>query len=129
MSIEFLTYDDVIQIHAHQIATYGGDPGLRDSGLLMSALAMPSSGFSGDYFHAFPAEMAAAYLFHLAKNHPFVDGNKRVGLAAALTFLKLNHIDLIAQPIELEDLTLAVACGNLDKAGIAEFFRSHTQSR
>lgn len=127
MKIRFLTLDDAIQIHEHQIATYGGDPGLRDSGLLASALAMPEAGFDGEYFHEFPSEMAATYLFHLTKNHPFVDGNKRIGLAAALTFLKLNRIELVAMPKELEDLTLAVAKGELDKPAITEFFRTHTK--
>lgn len=125
MTISFLTIDDALQIHEHQITRYGGDTGIRDLGLLESALAMPQSGVGGECFHSFPAEMAK-YLFHLVKNHPFVDGNKRIGLAAALTFLKLNDLTHLATQDEVQAMTLATACGELDKPAIAEFFRRHT---
>jgi death-on-curing protein len=86
----FLTVDDIIESHQNQIDTYGGSYGIRDIGLLESAIAQPEASFSGQYVHADIFEMAAAYLYHLVMNHPFVDGNKRVGLEAALVFLEIN---------------------------------------
>lgn len=79
----FLSFEDVIEIHRDQIVRYGGASGVRDIGLLQSAVLMPLAQFEGKFLHKDLFEMAAAYLFHLAKNHPFVDGNKRVGLVAA----------------------------------------------
>ena len=86
----FLTLDEVLGIHADQIRRYGGSSGLRDLGLLQSALAMPETTFEGEFLHGTVFEMAAAYLFHVARNHPFVDGNKRTALMCALVFLGLN---------------------------------------
>ena len=77
--IEFLTLDDVLESHREQIRVYGGSEGLRDLGLLESAIAQPPAGFGGVPLHRDLYEMAAAYLFHLVQNHPFIDGNKRVG--------------------------------------------------
>lgn len=120
----FLTVDDVITIHARVIEEFGGDVGLRDRGLLESAVAMPQSMFSGDYLHGEISEMAAAYHYHLCSNHPFVDGNKRVALAASEVFLVANGFELNANDDELEDLTLGVAGGGVSKAEVAEFFAS-----
>ncbi len=119
----FLTLDEVLALHADQIARYGGRPGLRDLGLLESALAMPRATFGRVYLHPSLPEMAAAYLFHLAGNHPFVDGNKRVGLAAAIAFLDLNGLWLEADPDELAELVLRTARGEASKAELAEFIR------
>ena len=125
MSIIFLTSDDVLDLHADQIAAFGGSAGVRDLGLLQSAVAMPQSGFSGQFAHEFPHEMAAAYLFHIAANHPFVDGNKRTGLAAALLFLEVNDHTLVADKTSVGDMVLAVAAGTLDKQGVIDFFKAH----
>lgn len=122
----FLETEEVLAIHADQIARHGGTSGVRDMGLLESALAMPRAGMGGQYFHTDVHEMGAAYLFHLVKNHPFLDGNKRVGLATALVFLEMNGIWIRATNPSLVDLTLDVAEGKLDKARIAEFFRKHS---
>ncbi|HEY2584127.1 MAG TPA: type II toxin-antitoxin system death-on-curing family toxin [Tepidisphaeraceae bacterium] len=124
----FLTLDHVRRLHARQIDRFGGDPGIRDIDLIESAIAQPQAGGYGVYYHKDVAEMAAAYLFHLVSNHGFVDGNKRVGAAAALVFLELNGADTDAiDENELEALTLAVAAGDCkDKAQIAEFFRRYT---
>jgi len=119
----FLTLDEVLALHADQIARYGGRPGLRDLGLLESALAMPRTTYGRVYLHPSLPEMAAAYLFHLAGNHPFVDGNKRVGLAAAIAFLGLNGLWLEADPDELAELVLRTARGEASKAELAEFIR------
>ena len=121
----FLSTELVQRIHEDQIRRYGGSPGVRDMGLLESAVAMPQAGSGGEYFHTDLFEMAAAYLFHLVKNHPFVDGNKRVGAMAAYAFLELNGKVLDAPEKEFGDLVLAVAEGKLAKSGIAEFLRKH----
>ncbi len=123
----FLTLDEVLALHADQIERYGGSAGLRDAALLESALAAPQATFDGAYLHSSLPEMAAAYLFHLVKNHPFVDGNKRIGLAAALAFLGLNGLWLEADPDALADLVVAVASGQADKAELAVFLKRHLQ--
>jgi death on curing protein len=123
----FLTLDEVLALQADQLERYGGDPGLRDVGLLESALAMPRATFGGAYLHGSLPEMAAAYLFHLVGNHPFVDANKRVGLAAAIAFLGLNGLWLEAEPDELAELVLRVARGAATKAEVAEFVRGHVR--
>lgn len=122
---EFLTLDDVLESHAEQIAQYGGIEGVRDIGLLESALAQPESMFGGQYLHADIFAMAAAYMFHLTKNHPFMDGNKRVGLESALVFLEINGHTVDASDEELVDLTLSAASGQSTKQRIADFFRTH----
>ncbi len=96
MKLRFLTAERVKQLHADAIKNYGGSEGLREPGMLDSAIAMPKAGYGGDYLHEDVFEMAAAYLYHLVQNHPFIDGNKRVGLDAALVFLKLNGTEVIA---------------------------------
>ncbi len=125
MSPTFLTLDDVLEIHRDQLARYGGAAGVRDLGLLQSAVAQPRATFGGQFLHADLFEMAATYLFHLVQNHPFVDGNKRVGAVAALVFLRLNDQDVQATNLELESLVLSIAQGKADKAAIATFIRDH----
>ena len=124
----FLGLEEALAIHQDQIERYGGRPGIRDMGLLQSALAMPRAGSGGQYFHADLYEMAAAYLFHIVKNHPFVDGNKRVGAMAAFIFLELNGIPLKASGAAFEKLVLSVAGEGSYKAVIAGFFRKHAKA-
>ena len=121
----FLTLDDIIESHQNQIDTYGGSHGIRDIGLLESAIAQPEASFGGEYLHADIFEMAAAYVYHLVMNHPFVDGNKRVGLEAALISLEMNNENLNASDEELVDLVLKTTAGQIGKRQIAEFFQSH----
>jgi death-on-curing protein len=123
----FLTLDEALAIHAHQIACYGGALGIRDQGLLESALAMPAATFAGEDMHPSLPERAAAYMFHLVKNHPFVDGNKRVGLACGLAFLRLNGIRVRATDDDLVDIVLGAAEGRRSKADIAVFFRERSK--
>jgi len=123
--ILFLTLDEALLLHHEQIERYGGDPSVRDLGLLQSALAMPQAGFGGQYLHGFPTEMAAAYLFHVVRNHAFVDGNKRTGLAAALAFLKLNNVKYTFKKKAIEELVLSVASGATDKPEVIAYFRKH----
>lgn len=122
---EFLTVEDVIEIHADQIRRYGGTLGIRDVELLQSAIGMPRSGFGDRYFHVDLFEMAAAYLYHLVQNHPFMDGNKRTGAMVAFVFMKLNGLTLVADEEKLETLVLDAAQGKADKNVIAQFFRLH----
>jgi death-on-curing protein len=119
----FLTREEVLEIHALQLARYGGGAGLRDPGLLESALAQPEATFGGQYVHQDLWEMAAAYLFHLVSNHPFVDGNKRVGLLAALVFLDLNGVSLTQGSEELYTLTMSVAAGSMQKDAVTAALR------
>ena len=121
----FLSVDVVLQIHQRAIEEFGGDPGLRDRGLLESAVAMPHAAFAGNYLHADLAEKAAAYHFHLCANHPFIDGNKRVAVAAAEIFLLVNGFELGAGDDELEEITLGIASGRLSKEQVIEFFVQH----
>jgi death-on-curing protein len=123
----FLTFDEVLAIHAHQIDHYGGSLGIRDCGLLESALAMPEASFGNEELHATVHEKAAAYLFHIVKNHPFVDGNKRVGLAVSLVFLALNGARIAASDEELVELVLGVAEGRLGKSEVAVFLKEHAR--
>lgn len=120
---EFLTVDDVLAIHAHQIARFGGSPGLRDAGLLESAVAQAQASFGGVYVHADLFEMAAAYHFHLVQNHAFVDGNKRIGLAVALVFLDLNGVGITNGTEALYALTMAAARGEVSRDEIAATLR------
>ena len=121
----FLELDDVLALHADQVRRYGGTGGIRDLGLLQSALAMPQASFDRQFLHGSLHEMAAAYLFHLVQNHPFLDGNKRIGLAAAIAFLGLNDLWLECGEEELADFVLRVARGELQKPDVAVFIRAH----
>jgi death-on-curing protein len=124
----FLSVEDVIEVHADQIERYGGSLGVRDVELLRSAVGMPEAGFGDQYLHADLFEMAAAYLYHIVQNHPFVDGNKRTGTMAAFVFLKLNGLTLDADESVFEPLVLKSAQGQIDKPAIADFFRKHSRS-
>jgi death on curing protein len=124
----FLTLDEVVAIHRDQIVRYGGSEGIRDWALLQSAVAMPAAGVGGQFFHEDLCEMAAAYLFHLVQNHPFIDGNKRVGAVAAFVFLALNDACLTADQDRYAELVLAVARGETPKSAIAEFLRKHVHA-
>src|SRR5205823_706365 len=110
-----------------RIERYGGTLGIRDVRLLESALAMPQAQFSGQFLHGSVEEMAAACLFHIAQNHPFLDGNKRAALGAAIAFLGLNNFWLEAPDKQLQELVLRIAQGELTKAEIAVFLKAHLQ--
>jgi death-on-curing protein len=94
---------------------FGGDPAVRDRGLLESAVALPASQFGGEYLHGGIPEMGSAYLFHICRNHAFVDGNKRTALTTAEMFVLLNGMRLVATNEELEELTFGVAASEIAK--------------
>lgn len=120
----FLDLERVVRLHSSLIEAYGGAPGLRDVGLLHSALAVPQASFGGKLLHRDLFEMAAAYLYHIVQNHPFIDGNKRTGAAAGLIFLAMNDVSLEADEEGLVEITLRVAAGTAGKSDAEEFFRS-----
>ena len=128
MTPEFLTVEDVLEIHALQVERFGGSVGVRDQGLLESAVAQPQMTFGGEFVHADLFAMAAAYLFHLVQGHAFVDGNKRVGLLAALVFLDINGISIERESETLYELTLAVAEGRAGKEEVASVLRRVAES-
>ncbi len=115
-------------IHADQVSRYGGSGQVRDRGLLESAVAMPKAGVGGRYVHSDLFEMAAAYLYHILMDHPFVDGNKRTGTVCALAFLRLNGIQVQLDNRSLVDFVLAVAQGQKNKHQIARFLKQHSVS-
>ncbi len=123
MSPVFLGLWEVIRIHQDQLERYGGERGIRDTASLASAVAVPQAGTDEGYLHGDIFEMAAAYLFHIMRNHPFLDGNKRTGAVAAIVFLQVNDERIEAPEAELEALVRKVAEGTAGKPEIAEFFR------
>jgi death on curing protein len=111
-----LSVEIVREIHAEAIARFGGLSGVRDVALLESAVAAPQASFGGKSPYSDLAEVAAAYLYYLCRNHPFVDGNKRAALGSCIVFLRLNGIDPRADGPEWEELTMAVASSVMDRA-------------
>jgi death on curing protein len=124
MDVRFLSVEDVLVLHENTIIHEGGLGGLRDPGLLESAVLMPQQQFGGEYLHPGLASQAAAYLFHLAQNHPFHEGNKRVAVLSALVFLMANGVGSLPDPGELEEITLAVASSRLGKTELTRWFES-----
>lgn len=119
----YLSLDQILQIHEAQIEGFGGAIGLRDPGVLESAVARPAMTFGGEDLYPDMPSKAAALMHSLVMNHAFVDGNKRVGVTAAELFLRLNGYRLDASDPDLEDLTLTVAKGELDAEALAIWFR------
>jgi death-on-curing protein len=119
----FLSVDDVMGFHADQIRLFGGTEGLRDKASLESAVAMAQAAFAGQYLHDGIFEMAAAYAFHIAENQPFLDGNKRTALNAAITFLGLNGQVVLDPSEDLYEAMMAISRRDLDKKGLASLFR------
>ena len=120
---EWLDVEIMLDIHAEQLALFGGPDGVRDRGLLESALARPINKFA--YGETDPAVLAAAYGFGLAKNHPFVDGNKRTALASMIVFLGLNEFDLDAPQEAATAIVLALAAGEITEEALAHWIAAH----
>ncbi len=121
----FLTFEEVLRLHALSLDRHGGQAGFRNEGLVRSAVEMPRQQFAGQFLHEDLAAMAAAYLFHIAESQGFTDGNKRAAVASAVTFLALNGHRLEGLQDELYDVTIGLAEHRLTKQDIAAFFRSH----
>jgi len=124
MSWEFLSRRTVEALHAEQLRRHGGAQGLRDENALESALARPEQ--KAHYGEPTVHELAAAYVFGIARNHAFVDGNKRTAIVAAATFLLLNGHELVADDGTVYKFTMGIAAGEIDEGGAAVFFRDYT---
>ncbi len=120
---EWLDTDIVLDIHAEQLALFGGGDGMRDLELLKSALARPLNKFA--YGETDLATLAAAYAFGIARNHPFVDGSKRAAFGSMIVFLGLNGIDLDVPPEDATAIVLEVAAGEIDEDGLARWLRDN----
>lgn len=127
--MEFLDLEIVLAIHYEQLAIFGGADGIRDMGLLESAIAQAEATFDSEFVHDDLFHMAAAYAFHIAQNQPFVDGNKRTGLLSALTFLDLNGQAIEKPSSRLYRAMIDIAKRKLDKEGLAELLRELASKR
>lgn len=125
MEPKFLTKQIIIYFHEQLISLYGGASGIRDEGLLESALNQPRAMFDGLYLHDSLAKMAAAYGFHICKNHPFIDGNKRVALVAMDTFLQKNGYEILASEKDVYGVMMKLASGNLTKADLTAWLETN----
>ncbi len=125
---KFITLAEAVAIHDDLISDFGGSFGLRDEGLLESALAQPQASFFGELLHPTISDQAAAYLYHIARNHPFIDGNKRTALGVMEAFLILNGYELDFTEQEIYDLVLAVAQGQMEKIELSELLQLHLKS-
>ena len=121
----FLTLDEILALHEEQVRQFGGSHRLRDLGQLASAMGSVEATFGGEFLHASLLEMAAAYLYGICKNHPFIDGNKRTATASALVFLEMNGIEIDAGESDFYDLVIGIAEGRITKSEIAVFFQRH----
>jgi death on curing protein len=124
-----LTIDIVREIHTVAIERFGGTHGLRDMALLESAVSAPQATFGGTSVYSDLIDVAAAYLFYLCRNHPFLDGNKRTALGACLVFLRLNGVDPAPDSAAWEELTLAVAASEAGREDTTERLRNILTSR
>jgi death on curing protein len=122
---QWLLRETVLALQERLLAEFGGLTGLRDAGLLDSALARPHQVFA--YDKPTTSDLAAAYAYGLIRNHPFLDGNKRIGFTAAVTFLELNGCHFTASEGDAVLKTLALAARELDEAGYAAWLREHSR--
>ncbi len=126
-AIKFIEQDELLRIHRFAMIDQGSDPAVRDSGLLESALAMPRQQLGGVYLHTDIQSIAAAYAFHICRNHPFVDGNKRAATAAMVMFLSDNGWEFVADVVESERAIVRLAAGQFSKdewtIGVRRFVR------
>jgi death on curing protein len=120
-SIVFIPKHIIIYFHEQLIKLYGGTAGIRDEGLLVSALEQPRAMFGGSYLHDSLAKMSAAYGFHLCKNHPFIDGNKRIALVVMDTFLQKNGYEICAPEKAVYEVIIKLASGELSKEELTEW--------
>jgi death on curing protein len=124
-----LSIDTVREIHAEAIKQFGGLNGVRDENLLASAVLTPQSSFGGKSPYADIVEVAAAYLFYICNNHPFLDGNKRTAMMAAIVFLRLNGMEPLPDSAKWEKLMLDVAASKLDRATTTRRLRKLLKQR
>ena len=121
-----ITYEQAIAIHSRQLRRFGGAPGLRDEGMLRSALERPVNKWT--YEQPPPAELAAAYAFGLAKNHAFIDGNKRIAFMAMMTFLHKNGVAFAPDPAQATKIIIALAAGEVSEESLTRWIRDNWPS-
>ena len=126
MGVRFIPLDFVLSVHSDLIQRYGGRTGVRDRNLLESALAQPRITIGGKYAHKTLFDKAAAYGFHLSRNHPFVDGNKRVAFVLMDIFLQKNGGEIVAQEEETYSMMIDLASGKLSKPQISTWLKEHS---
>ena len=126
--MRYLTPEQVLFIHARLLAETGGEHGIRDLGLLQSAVARPQAVFDGSELYPDIPQKAAALLESLINNHSFVDGNKRTGITAAAMSLKINNHALTALNQEVESFVLSIASGEQTFDAVTEWLKSHSKS-
>ena len=128
MTARFLSTEEVLALHAQQIRLFGGAAGVRDLGLLESAVGSAAATFEGAFLNQTLFDMAAAYLYGICRNHPFVDGNKRAASATALVFLLLNGIWIEADGAKFYEIVIGVAEGTVEKSVIRSFLEKHASA-
>jgi death on curing protein len=126
MVVHFITEEVVLTVHADLLQRYGGAPGLRDAGLLDSALAQPKITVAGKYAHKSMFDKAAAYGFHICKNHPFVDGNKRVAFVLMDMFLQKNGWDVASTEEGAYQMMMDLASGKLTKSQLSKWLKERS---
>lgn len=125
--IHFLTLEELVEIHHNQVGRMGGQMGLRHEGVLRACLATPANKIGGRYAHQDIYEMAAAYLFHITDQRPFLRGNQKVAVLACLYFLYLHDIEYTGTPQDLAQVARDTAQGRLTKIQIADFLRRNSE--
>ena len=126
MAIKFVPVEIVLTMHADLIGRYGGLAGVRDFNLLESALAQPQVTLGGKYAHKTLRDKAAAYGFHVCKNHPFIDGNKRIAFTLMDIFLQMNRWEITAPEKDAYMMMMQLADGSLSKAGLSKWLKDHS---
>lgn len=119
----YLSLEEVLLLHKKEIDRFGGSHGIRDRGLLLSAIAQAELSLFGDLVYKNAYEVAGTYAYHIIKNHPFIDGNKRIGILAAMTFLQINDMHIQTDHEELYDLAIDIASSKIDKEAVIAFFK------
>lgn len=127
--MRYLDIDAVVRLHDELLTQSGGTAGVRDRGALLSAVAQPEMGFGDEQFYPTLQAKASALCYSLVRNHPFVDGNKRIGYAAADVFLRINGMKLTAPVDDAERIVLALASGDLSRETLQEWIERHVTTR
>lgn len=127
MATKFVPIDIILAFHEDLLRRYGGSGGVRDRNLLESAIGQPKATFAGKHLHRTLFDKAAAYGFHLARNHPFVDGNKRIAFVVMDIFLSRNGWDLVASEEEAYAMMMELAQGRLAKSALSEWLKKRSR--